>query len=63
MNISNEDERLKLFLMAELYIDAMDVALDLRSQEYQAEILQKAPDRIRSELMDMIQSGSVKRKK
>lgn len=49
--------------MAELYIDAMDVAIDLRSQEYQNEIMQKAPERIRSELMDMLQSGMPKRKK
>lgn len=60
--MSGEEERVKLFILAELYINAMDVAIDMRSREYQDEIRRKAPQSIQSELIDMLEEGR-KRKK
>lgn len=40
----------------------MDVAIDMRSREYQDEIRRKAPQSISSELIDMLEEGR-KRKK
>ena len=59
--MSGEEERVKLFILAELYINAMDVAIDMRSREYQDEIRRKAPQSIQSELIDMLEGR--KRKK
>ncbi len=49
--------------MAELYIDAMEVAIDIRSREYQEEIMHKAPEILRSELVDILEESSRRKKK